>query len=46
MHHGELHYLYSLPSIIWNIKSKRMKSAGHATRTQKKKCLQGFRGEN
>jgi hypothetical protein len=37
-HHGELHYLHSMPNFVWDIKSRRMKLAGHATRTQKKKC--------
>jgi hypothetical protein len=29
MHNGELHNLYSSPDIIWQIKSRRMRWAGH-----------------
>jgi hypothetical protein len=29
LHNGELHNLYSSPDIIWQIKSRRMRWAGH-----------------
>jgi hypothetical protein len=32
LHNGELHYLYTSPSIIRMIKSRRMKWAGHVAR--------------
>jgi hypothetical protein len=34
-HNGELHNLYSSPDIIRQIKSKRMRSAGHVARMGK-----------
>jgi hypothetical protein len=32
LHNGELHNLYSSPDIIWQIKSRRMRWAGHVAR--------------
>jgi hypothetical protein len=32
LHNGELHNLYSSPGIMWHIKSRRMRSAGHVAR--------------
>jgi hypothetical protein len=32
LHNGELHYLYSSPTIVRVIKSRRMKLAGHVSR--------------
>jgi hypothetical protein len=29
LHHEELNYLYSSPNIVWVIKSRRMRWAGH-----------------
>jgi hypothetical protein len=37
LHNEELHNLYSSPSIIRMIKSKRMRWAGHVTRTGEKR---------
>jgi hypothetical protein len=37
LHNEELHNLYSSPSIIKMIKSKKMKLAGHVARMGKKK---------
>jgi hypothetical protein len=37
LHNEELHNLYSSPSIIRMIKSKRMRWAGHVTRTEGKR---------
>jgi hypothetical protein len=34
LHSGELHNLYSSPDIIRQIKSRRMKWAGHVARTE------------
>jgi hypothetical protein len=33
LHNEELHFLYSSPSIIGTIKSRRMRWAGHVART-------------
>jgi hypothetical protein len=32
LHNDELHGLYSLPNIVWVIKSRRMRWAGHVAR--------------
>jgi hypothetical protein len=32
LHNEELNDLYSLPSIVWVVKSRRMRWAGHVTR--------------
>jgi hypothetical protein len=32
LHNAELHNLYASPNIIWVIKSRRMRVAGHAVR--------------
>jgi hypothetical protein len=37
LHNEELHDLYSLPSIIRIIKSRRMRWAGHVTRIEEKR---------
>jgi hypothetical protein len=37
LHNGELHNLYSSPSIIRMIKSRRMRWAGHVTRIGEKR---------
>ena len=35
LHNDELHSLYSLPNIIRNIKSRRLRWAGHVARMEK-----------
>jgi hypothetical protein len=37
LHNEELHNLYSSPSIIRKIKSRRMKCAGHVARMEEKR---------
>jgi hypothetical protein len=39
LHNEELHNLYSSPSIIRMIKSRRMRWAGHVARMWKKECI-------
>jgi hypothetical protein len=40
LHNEELHNMYSSPSIIRMIKSRRMRLAGHVTRMgEKEKCI-------
>jgi hypothetical protein len=39
LHNEELHYLYSSPSIIRIIKSRRMRWAGHVTRMGEKRNM-------
>jgi hypothetical protein len=39
LHSEELHNLYSLPSVIRMIKSRRMKWAGHVTRMGRREML-------
>ena len=34
LHNAELHVLYSLPNIIRNLKSRRLRWAGHVARTE------------
>ena len=37
LHNEELNDLYSSPSIVWGIKSRRMRWAGHVARTGEKR---------
>jgi hypothetical protein len=37
LHNGELHDLYPSPTVIWIIKSRRMRWAGHVARMGKKR---------
>jgi hypothetical protein len=41
LHNEELHDLYSSPSIIRNIKSRRMRLAGHVARMRRRGTLIG-----
>jgi hypothetical protein len=43
LHNEELHILYSSPDIIREIKSRRMRCAGHVARMGEE-CVQGFDG--
>ena len=44
---GELIDLYCLSDIIWVIKSRRMRMAGHVARVEvEEMCIQGFGGES
>jgi hypothetical protein len=46
LHNGELHILYSSPDIIRQIKSRRMRWAGHVARMGRgEKRVQGFGGK-
>jgi hypothetical protein len=45
LHNDELHSLYSSPTIVRVIKSRRMRSAGHGARMGRERCLQGFSWE-
>jgi len=45
LHDEELNDLYPSSNIIWVIKSRRMKCAGHVARMGKERCTQGFEGE-
>jgi hypothetical protein len=36
LHDEELHNLYSLPSIIWMVKSRRLRCAGNVARMKKR----------
>jgi hypothetical protein len=45
LHSGELHNLYSSPDIIRQIKSRRMRWAGHVARMGERKSVQGFAGK-
>jgi hypothetical protein len=46
LHNGELHNLYSSLDIIRQIKSRRMRSAGHAAcMGEGRKSVQGFGGK-
>jgi hypothetical protein len=42
LHSEELHNLYSSPNIIRQIKSRRMRWAGHVARMEGEECVQGF----
>jgi hypothetical protein len=43
LHNDELHSLCSLPNTVRVIKSRRMRWAGHVTRMEEGRGLQGFR---
>ena len=46
LHNAELHALYSSPNIIRNLKSRRLRWAGHvSTYAAIQKCIQSFSGE-
>jgi hypothetical protein len=45
LHNGELHNLYSSPDIIRQVKSRRMRWAGHVARMGGEKSVQGFGGK-
>jgi hypothetical protein len=45
LHNEELHILYSSPNIIRQIKSRRMRWAGHVARIGEE-CAQGFDGND
>jgi hypothetical protein len=44
VHNEELHILYSSPDIVRQIKSRRMRWAGHVARMGEE-CIQGFDGK-
>jgi hypothetical protein len=44
LHNEQLHILYSSPNIIRQIKSRRMRLAGHVARMWEE-CVQGFDGK-
>jgi hypothetical protein len=47
LHSEELHNLYSSPDIIRQVKSRRMRWAGHVARTgEGQKSVQGFGGKS
>jgi hypothetical protein len=45
LHNEELNGLYSLPNIVWVIKSRRLRWVGHVARMGQERCVQGFGGE-
>ena len=45
LHNDELNGLYSSPSIVRVIKSRRMRLAGHVARMVEERCIQSFCGE-
>ena len=45
LHDGELNDLYSSPTIIRVIKSRRMRWMGRVARMGEERCMQGFDGE-
>jgi hypothetical protein len=45
LHNEELHNLYSSPDIIRQVKSRRMRWAGHVTHGRGEESVQGFRGK-
>ena len=45
LHMEELRDLYSLPNIVWVVKSRRMRLAGHVARMGGERCAQGSSGE-
>jgi hypothetical protein len=42
LHNEELHDLYSSPIIVWVIKSRRMRWAGHVARMERREACIGF----
>jgi hypothetical protein len=44
LHNKELYVLYSLPNIIREVKSRRLRWAGHVARMGER-CMQSFVGE-
>ena len=46
LHSNELYVLYSSPNIIWEIKSRRLRWAGHVARMGRVKVHTGFQWEN
>jgi hypothetical protein len=46
LHNEELHNLYSLPSIIRKMKSRRMRWAGHVARMWRRGMRIGYRWES
>jgi len=44
LHNEELYYLYSLPNIIWVIRSRRLRWTGHMACMGDERCLQVFDG--
>ena len=42
LHIEELRYLYYLPNIVWVVKSRRMKWAGHVARMGRGEVCTGF----
>jgi len=45
LHNEKLNDLYSLPSIVRVIKSRRMRWAGYVARMGEERCIHGFSGE-
>ena len=45
IHNEELRDLYSLPNIVWVVKSRRMRLAGHVAYGGGERCAQGSSGE-
>jgi hypothetical protein len=45
LHNEELHNLYSSPDIIRQVKSRRMRWAGHVARMGEERKVQGFGGK-
>jgi hypothetical protein len=46
LHNEDVYDLYSSPNVIWVIKSRRIRCAGHVARMrEQEKCIQGFGGE-
>jgi hypothetical protein len=43
--HNELNDLYSSPNIVWVVKSRRMRWAGHVARMGEERGAQGVGGE-
>jgi hypothetical protein len=44
LYNKELYYLYSLPNIIWVIRSRRMRWTGHVAWMGDERCIQVFDG--
>ena len=45
LHKEDLRDSYSLPNIVWVVKSRRMRWAGNVARMGEGKCAQGSSGE-